>query len=99
MAGIGINRAQKLAHLRGIEDRRVMFDLRNDQRASQYRTGIALAAPSRDGIAENAPCKGSTTARRRSEEHTSELQSLMRITTAVLCLKKNKRTNTNKNTQ
>src|SRR3546814_21179256 len=41
-----------------------MFDLRNDQRASQYRTGIALAAPSRDGIAENAPCKGSTTSRR-----------------------------------
>src|SRR3546814_1571395 len=27
-------------------------------------------------------------ARQRSEEHTSELQSLMRITSAVLCLKK-----------
>src|SRR3546814_7095671 len=27
---------------------------------------------------------------RRSEEHTSELQSLMRISYAVLCLKKNK---------
>src|SRR3546814_2383178 len=27
--------------------------------------------------------------RRRSEEHTSELQSLMRITYAVFCLKKN----------
>src|SRR3546814_8659833 len=27
---------------------------------------------------------------RRSEEHTSELQSLMRNTTAVFCLKKNK---------
>src|SRR3546814_12882800 len=64
MAGIGINRAQKLAHLRGIEDRRVMFDLRNDQRASQYRTGIAIDVPSRDGKAENAPCKGSTTSRR-----------------------------------
>src|SRR3546814_1400936 len=32
---------------------------------------------------------------RRSEEHTSELQSLMRISYAVLCLKQNnKRTNT-----
>src|SRR3546814_6201951 len=32
----------------------------------------------------------------RSEEHTSELQSLMRISYAVFCLKKkNKRTNTN----
>src|SRR3546814_5969711 len=29
-------------------------------------------------------------ARRRSEEHTSELQSLMRISYAVLCLKKKK---------
>src|SRR3546814_949389 len=30
----------------------------------------------------------STTANRRSEEHTSELQSLMRISYAVFCLKK-----------
>src|SRR3546814_6606453 len=35
--------------------------------------------------------------RKRSEEHTSELQSLMRISYAVFCLKK-KTTNTNKNT-
>src|SRR3546814_1394781 len=32
---------------------------------------------------------------RRSEEHTSELQSLMRISYAVFCLKKNKSTITN----
>src|SRR3546814_5493269 len=31
---------------------------------------------------------------RRSEEHTSELHSLMRISSAVFCLKKNKNTNT-----
>src|SRR3546814_9669827 len=31
-------------------------------------------------------------ARNRSEEHTSELQSLMRISYAVFCLKKKKRT-------
>src|SRR3546814_2661704 len=36
-------------------------------------------------------------ARLRSEEHTSELQSLMRISYAVFCLKK-KNNNTNKNT-
>src|SRR3546814_9385798 len=30
-------------------------------------------------------------ARRRSEEHTSELQSLMRISDAVFCLKKKKK--------
>src|SRR3546814_2670692 len=31
---------------------------------------------------------------KRSEEHTSELQSLMRISYAVFCLKKKKKTNT-----
>src|SRR3546814_1844704 len=33
----------------------------------------------------------------RSEEHTSELQSLMRISYAVFCLKKKKHHNRNKN--
>src|SRR3546814_9871757 len=32
----------------------------------------------------------------RTEEHTSELQSLMRISYAVLCLKKTNNSNTNK---
>src|SRR3546814_2668923 len=37
---------------------------------------------------------------RRSEEHTSELQSLMRISYAVFCLKKKKKiTNQNQNRQ
>src|SRR3546814_10379065 len=35
----------------------------------------------------------------RSEEHTSELQSLMRISYAVFCLKKKKNTNTRTNQQ
>src|SRR3546814_2264463 len=34
----------------------------------------------------------------RSEEHTSELQSLMRISYAVFCLKKKKQTDTNNTT-
>src|SRR3546814_1101008 len=34
----------------------------------------------------------------RSEEHTSELQSLMRISYAVFCLKKKKKNNINKTT-
>src|SRR3546814_6274313 len=37
--------------------------------------------------------------RLRSEEHTSELQSLMRISYAVFCLKKKKKQNTNTNTR
>src|SRR3546814_6967870 len=36
---------------------------------------------------------GRRTLRRRSEEHTSELQSLMRISYAVFCLKKKKTNN------
>src|SRR3546814_3584160 len=46
-------------------------------------------------IAINAPLSGQVVARsvtlgQRSEEHTSELQSLMRISYAVFCLKKKK---------
>src|SRR3546814_2005370 len=39
-----------------------------------------------------APYELVKTMRARSEEHTSELQSLMRISYAVFCLKKNKNT-------
>src|SRR3546814_4738593 len=37
--------------------------------------------------------------RQRSEEHTSELQSLMRISYAVFCLKKKKKTSRQKNSK
>src|SRR3546814_7128376 len=43
-----------------------------------------------DGAGRAAPSPGPS-CRRRSEEHTSELQSLMRISYAVFCLKKKKR--------
>src|SRR3546814_10881334 len=36
-------------------------------------------------------CRSSDTWKHRSEEHTSELQSLMRISYAVFCLKKKKK--------
>src|SRR3546814_8781429 len=45
--------------------------------------------PAGDLHRRNAPA-ALTSARARSEEHTSELQSLMRISYAVLCLKKKK---------
>src|SRR3546814_2465366 len=49
-------------------------------------------APARpDGDA----CDGGGPASHRSEEHTSELQSLMRISYAVFCLKKKKNTKAN----
>src|SRR3546814_9196064 len=40
--------------------------------------------------ASTTTSRAGTTARKRSEEHTSELQSLMRISYAVFCLKKKK---------
>src|SRR3546814_5910802 len=40
------------------------------------------------GIPVHIPLSGKTMAFDRSEEHTSELQSLLRISYAVLCLKK-----------
>src|SRR3546814_9993389 len=44
-------------------------------------------------IDRNAPWKSEHAHGTRSEEHTSELQSLMRISYAVFCLKKKKKTN------
>src|SRR3546814_6889800 len=42
-----------------------------------------------------AGCEGQAAKTQRSEEHTSELQSIMRISYAVLCLKKKKTNNKN----
>src|SRR3546814_9134476 len=57
------------------------------------RRGSATIAGANVSEATNAPTKASSTViaiGERSEEHTSELQSLMRISYAVLCLKKTK---------
>src|SRR3546814_7828896 len=62
------------------------------------RTGQALPAETRDYIAQLAKVPATPSmppAVLRSEEHTSELQSLMRISYAVFCLKKKKYKNTN----
>src|SRR3546814_3098512 len=53
------------------------------QRAAPRRRAAAVAAPGK-------AAKKSVAAHCRSEEHTSELQSLMRISYAVFCLKKKK---------
>src|SRR3546814_15149900 len=55
----------------------------------------ALPAPDPGGPRAERPARRGRRARwRRSEEHTSELQSLMRISYAVFCLKKKKNTDT-----
>src|SRR3546814_1747416 len=55
------------------------------RRHDQDQGRQCFASGSRGGTARTARCRTA-----RSEEHTSELQSLMRISSAVFCLKKNK---------
>src|SRR3546814_18174317 len=57
---------------------------RDDQRPSGLRHARGRRRTPDDGTRD-----------RRSEEHTSELQSLMRISYAVFCLKKKKKNNMN----
>src|SRR3546814_7932548 len=54
----------------------------------------AARRPAGDGVSRGAAALGAPD---RSEEHTSELQSLMRISYAVFCLKKKKKPHMNKN--
>src|SRR3546814_3192172 len=63
--------------------------------AIPYERGDLLAAVHREGevlveVPDDAAMR--VRVRLRSEEHTSELQSLMRISYAVFCLKKKKQT-------
>src|SRR3546814_2455148 len=53
---------------------------------------VALRANGLDKIAADTATAGGSVITARSEEHTSELQSLMRISYAVFCLKKQKKT-------
>src|SRR3546814_4196918 len=93
--GTGINSQNGYAH--------AFFDQLGDHSADQ----CALSTARRTGNARNQGSMGRLkttqqiqTARRvvlhqgRSEEHTSELQSLMRISYAVFCLKKKKKQHT-----
>src|SRR3546814_5463733 len=54
----------------------------------------APAAPHIPAFPGESAGAGHAEAHHRSEEHTSELQSLMRISYAVFCLKKKKKNNT-----
>src|SRR3546814_1651682 len=54
---------------------------------SRRRSGATTARPIWTGCPS---CSAARAKSRRSEEHTSELQSLMRISYAVFCLKKKK---------
>src|SRR3546814_4451198 len=74
-------------HLPGAEYRGEEFSRRLGRvdRGGRIEAIVAIAAGRRRGLAE-MPEQDRAAA--RSEEHTSELQSLMRISYAVFCLKK-----------
>src|SRR3546814_5976969 len=78
------------------EDRGRIFDCRLEAVA---REGAADHQQQRDHALDDEGVDGRAAsvvpAGQRSEEHTSELQSLMRISYAVFCLEKKKKTNTN----
>src|SRR3546814_3680272 len=66
---------------------------RTFRNSSSTITGaIRTAHSARRSRACAAMCNRTGSSLRRSEEHTSELQSLMRISYAVFCLKKKKQT-------
>src|SRR3546814_3141038 len=68
------------------------FSRAGNERAQLWRGSIGrLGGDGADRPARRAKCRPVVGRRRRSEEHTSELQSLMRISYAVFCLKKKKK--------
>src|SRR3546814_6305566 len=87
---------------RAFRARKRRFHRRDEPQCGSVRTGGGRdafprrdrrhAAGGADAVAARPPDQ-----RIRSEEHTSELQSLMRISYAVFCLKKKKNTNKSHN--
>src|SRR3546814_1011292 len=79
----------------------VRLSRRGDRRLRQRRHAQLDRTPDGDRLARRRcrrPVAGGAAGDPRSEEHTSELQSLMRISYAVFCLKKkNNNTKLNKN--
>src|SRR3546814_3640605 len=87
---VGITRARRSLHLSWCKKRR---RAREDVVREKSRF-IEEMGTDQPGVAEDPAAKALSPKERlgRSEEHTSELQSLMRISYAVFCLKKKRRT-------
>src|SRR3546814_2353720 len=83
----GIDHLGALQVLRDRDDGHALAALRRE-RVERRHFGDARRAPGRPQVDEQRPPTKRSERHRRSEEHTSELQSLMRISYAVFCLKK-----------
>src|SRR3546814_6837120 len=93
----------------GRGERLLQSRIRSRQWASRFahergRAAAACAEFGRVGTGRQQwrsgdPARARRAGERRSEEHTSELQSLMRISYAVFCMKKKKNTNKTQKTQ
>src|SRR3546814_1505560 len=94
-AGGGLRRgvedrgAARGAALAAVADGRQLDDAGLDERVGR----LHVHHLGRSGIADRPAAAHAEEAVLRSEEHTSELQSLMRISYAVFCLKKKKQRN------
>src|SRR3546814_6052945 len=89
-AGIGVgNEQQALAQMSGDggagDDPEIVLPIRAVRRGDRHLFTAVLLRPQFAGGLDRAMPVGDRP--KRSEEHTSELQSLMRITYAVFCLK------------
>src|SRR3546814_1131584 len=91
VAGVGTSGGEAVAELlrRGTSPDDIVVI---DSRQTVLETAEALGVNYLCGDAShNAVLEAAAIRRARSEEHTSELQSLMRISYAVFCLKKKKK--------
>src|SRR3546814_8716936 len=81
-------------HARSYHSAAQPHDVEHSRKEHRAGTDTSLP-PFRQGFSISTSCAGAARLPRpcvRSEEHTSELQSLMRISYAVFCLKKKKNT-------
>src|SRR3546814_4032769 len=76
------------ARIRLVDGRRGVTLAANDVSAALLRTTDGLAFEGSGTLAWESGARTPLDIHARSEEHTSELQSLMRISYAVFCLKK-----------
>src|SRR3546814_3457550 len=72
------------------EGRAVIFDGEREPRHKRVPAGIGKPRSNSSALMTPRPARWTSIG--RSEEHTSELQSLMRISYAVFCLKKKTKT-------